>query len=68
MTREANASRHAPQPAADLPPANRRIRLPAFTLGGALTAEQRDFLDTHGFIRFRGFAGRVYERPLGGNR
>ncbi|WP_437612413.1 phytanoyl-CoA dioxygenase family protein [Sorangium sp. So ce834] len=53
-----------PQPAAGLPPANRRLRLPDFTLGGALTAEQRDFLDAHGFIRFRGFAGRDAVRSL----
>lgn len=39
---------------AGMPPANHRIRLPDFELGSALTAEQRDFLDEHGFIRFRG--------------
>lgn len=49
---------------AGLPPANHRIRLPDFELGGALTAEQRDFLDEHGFIRFRGFADRGAVRSL----
>ncbi|KYF94612.1 hypothetical protein BE20_06050 [Sorangium cellulosum] len=58
------AAPREPQPAAGLPPANRRIRLPDFTLGGALTAEQRGFLDTHGFIRFRRFAGRDAVRSL----
>jgi hypothetical protein len=49
---------------AGLPPANHRIRLPDFELGGALTAEQRGFLDEHGFIRFRGFEGRGAVRSL----
>jgi hypothetical protein len=41
---------------AELPAANARIHMPDFTLGERLTAEQREFLDTHGFIRFKGFA------------
>ncbi|WP_437280451.1 phytanoyl-CoA dioxygenase family protein [Sorangium sp. So ce375] len=54
----------APPASAGPPPANHRIRLPDFELGGALTAEQRDFLDAHGFIRFRGFADRGAVRAL----
>ncbi|WP_437591655.1 hypothetical protein [Sorangium sp. So ce1000] len=54
----------APPASARLPSANHRIRLPDFELGGALTVEQRDFLDTHGFIRFRGFAERRVVRSL----
>ncbi|AUX40584.1 phytanoyl-CoA dioxygenase [Sorangium cellulosum] len=54
----------APAAGAGLPPANHRIRMPDFELGDALTAEQRAFLDTHGFIRFKGFAGRDTVRSL----
>lgn len=44
-----------PSPPEKLPGANRRIEMPEFRLGDRLTSEQRDFLDTAGFIRFRGF-------------
>ena len=32
------------------------MHIPDFELGAQLTAEQQDFFDTHGFIRFREFA------------
>ena len=38
--------------------------MPAFTLGDRLTPEQRDWLDTWGFIRFRGFAEPAKVRSL----
>ena len=49
---------------AALPPANRWISMPRFELGARFTAEQRDFLDTFGFIRFRGFAELALVREL----
>jgi hypothetical protein len=51
-------------PPPPLPAANRRLKLPAFTLGEAFTAEQRAHLDTYGFIRFKGFADRDTVRAL----
>jgi hypothetical protein len=42
-----------------LPAANRRITMPEFTLGDRLTAEQNEFLDEHGFIRFKRFADKA---------
>ena len=41
---------------AALPAANAKIHMPVFTLDGRMTAEQIDYLDTYGFIRFRRFA------------
>lgn len=38
--------------------------IPAFTLGEELTPEQAAFLDTHGFIRFSGFASPDEVRSL----
>jgi ectoine hydroxylase-related dioxygenase (phytanoyl-CoA dioxygenase family) len=38
--------------------------MPEFTLGDRLTAEQRDFLDRHGYIRFRRFASSETVREL----
>lgn len=49
------------------PAATARPRLPdmpAFTLGERLTPEQRDFLDRHGYIRFRRFASPETAREL----
>jgi hypothetical protein len=40
------------------------LRVPDFTFGDALTAGQREFLDTYGFIRFKGFADRATVRAL----
>lgn len=50
--------------ATPLPAANARIRMPEFTLGERLTAEQREWLDEHGFIRFRRFADPATVRGL----
>lgn len=47
-----------------LPRANDRIKMPDFTFDGALTREQRDYLDTFGFIRFKGFVDRATVRSL----
>jgi hypothetical protein len=41
--------------AAVLPAMNRCIEMPHFELGERLTAEQIEFLDTYGFIRFKHF-------------
>jgi hypothetical protein len=41
-----------------LPRANRAIRMPEFELGERLTQEQRDWLDTFGFIKFKRFVPR----------
>lgn len=49
---------------APLPAQNRRISMPEFELGERLTREQRDFLDTYGFIRFRRFASRELVKSL----
>jgi ectoine hydroxylase-related dioxygenase (phytanoyl-CoA dioxygenase family) len=49
---------------ADLPRANDRIKLPDFTFSDTITGEQRDFLDTYGFIRFKGFVDRDKVREL----
>ena len=50
--------------AAALPAANARLHMPEFTLGERFTAEQREFLDTYGFIRFPGFADAATVRGL----
>jgi ectoine hydroxylase-related dioxygenase (phytanoyl-CoA dioxygenase family) len=42
-----------------LPAANRALPMPRFELGERLTAEQREFLDEFGFIRFRSFVPRA---------
>lgn len=47
-----------------LPPANRRIVMPDFTLGEEFTAEQQEYLDTVGFIRFKGFASKQLVKEL----
>ena len=47
-----------------LPRANRVISIPDFELGLRLTPEQVDFLETYGFIRFRGFVPRARARAL----
>jgi hypothetical protein len=53
----------APSPRAvsapELPRANRVITIPDFELGDALTAEQVDFFETYGFIRFKRFVPRA---------
>ena len=48
----------------DLPAANSRIKLPDFTFGETITVAQREFLDTYGFIRFKGFVDRARVREL----
>jgi hypothetical protein len=48
----------------ELPRANRVIRMPAFTLGEGFTGEQRDWLETYGFIRFRSFLPRDHAKAL----
>ena len=53
-----------PSASAELPAANRRLKMPDFILGSTFTAEQRDYLDTYGFIRFKGFADRETVRAL----
>lgn len=53
---EVQTLREAPAPkAAALPVQNALIDMPRFTLGGALTREQHEYLDTYGFIRFERF-------------
>lgn len=44
------------RPAAGPEAPPRILPMPEFTLGERLTAEQREFFDVHGFIRFRRFA------------
>jgi ectoine hydroxylase-related dioxygenase (phytanoyl-CoA dioxygenase family) len=53
-------------PALDTPAQDgpRRPVMPQFTLGDHMTAEQRDYLDRHGFIRFRRFASPELTREL----
>ena len=60
-TATATPSPPAPSP---LPGGNHRLTMPRFTLDGPMTAEQRDFLDTYGFIRFHGFADPETVRAL----
>lgn len=48
----------------ELPRANRVLHMPSFTLGERLTAEQADFLETFGFIRFRNFVSREKAQEL----
>lgn len=48
----------ATKPKPELPRANRVIPIPDFQLGDSLTPEQIDYLDTYGFIRFKGFVSR----------
>lgn len=60
-----SASTPVSAPAAPRPPAaNRLLQVPAFELGDRLTDEQREFLDTVGFIRFKGFASKSVVREL----
>jgi hypothetical protein len=49
---------------AGLPETNRWLKPPDFTLGERVTPEQAEFLETYGFIRFRGFASREKTREL----
>ncbi len=51
-------------PATALPRANRVIHIPDFELSDRLTAEQTDFFETYGFIRFKGFAPRERAQAL----
>lgn len=55
-----------PMPASALPRANRVIHIPDFELDERLTAEQADFLDTYGFIRFKRFVSRQRAAELYG--
>ncbi|HVY45154.1 MAG TPA: phytanoyl-CoA dioxygenase family protein [Minicystis sp.] len=49
-----------PSPAANtLPAQNHKIEMPRFTLGERLTREQSEYLDTYGFVRFRGFLSKA---------
>src|SRR5579871_5173054 len=48
----------------DMPRANRVISIPDFELDERLTAEQLDFLETYGFIRFKRFVPRARARAL----
>jgi hypothetical protein len=57
------ASPAAPR-AQGLPPMNGCIQMPSFALGERLTPEQREFLDTFGFIRFRQFLPRAEVNKL----
>jgi hypothetical protein len=56
----------SPSPRAEIPRANRVISMPHFELGDRLTAEQVDFLETYGFIRFRRFVAPARARALYG--
>jgi hypothetical protein len=47
-----------------MPRANRVISIPDFELDERLTAEQLDFLETYGFIRFKRFVPREKARAL----
>ncbi len=51
-------------PEAELPRANRVISIPDFQLDERLTPEQVDFLETYGFIRFKGFVARARAQAL----
>lgn len=62
-TPPATAAPNPPAPS-PLPGGNHRLTMPRFTLDGPMTAEQRDFLDTYGFIRFHGFADPETVRAL----
>lgn len=48
----------------ELPRANRVIQMPDFELKDKLTKEQIDFLETYGFIRFKGFAKKAKVKEL----
>lgn len=47
-----------------LPAKNRQIQIPHFELGDRVTAEQADFFETYGFIRFKRFATKEQVREL----
>ena len=47
-----------------LPAMNRCLEIPRFELGESLTAEQREFFDTFGFIRFKQFKTREEVKKL----
>jgi len=61
VTPAAVSPRKAPAAPASpsLPRANRVISIPDFELGDRLTAEQIDFFETYGFIRFKRFVPRA---------
>ncbi|MFO0759300.1 MAG: phytanoyl-CoA dioxygenase family protein [Byssovorax sp.] len=54
----------APSASPPLPRANRVITIPDFELGDRLTAEQVDYFETYGFIRFKRFLPRERARAL----
>jgi hypothetical protein len=58
--------RSASGPVPELPRANRVIHIPDFELGDEITAEQVDFFETYGFIRFRRFVPRERAQALYG--
>jgi Phytanoyl-CoA dioxygenase (PhyH) len=65
VTPVAASSKQAATPVApELPRANRVIHIPDFELDERLTAEQVDFLETYGFIRFKRFVPRERARAL----
>jgi hypothetical protein len=59
VTPAAVSPRKAPAAPPSLPRANRVIAIPDFELGDRLTAEQIDFFETYGFIRFKRFVPRA---------
>ena len=46
------------------PTTNRMLHMPEFTLGEVMTKEQREYLDTYGFIRFKHFAAKEKVKEL----
>ena len=60
----APAAKPAARVVPELPRANRVITIPDFELGDRLTAEQSDYFDTYGFIRFKRFVPRARAKAL----
>src|SRR4051812_40928422 len=60
----ASEPRWAVRPDDPMPAANRMLPMPRFELGDRLTAEQIDFFETFGFIRFKGFFSRPDTKKL----
>jgi hypothetical protein len=61
---ETTSASKTPAVAPELPRANRVIPIPDFELGERLTAEQEDYLETYGFIRFKRFLPRERAQAL----
>jgi hypothetical protein len=64
VTETTSAPKTVSAAASELPRANRVIQIPDFELGERLTAEQEDYLETYGFIRFKRFLPRERAQAL----